>query len=247
MRSGKEIARKRDRDPYSWKSCAKICIYPYRFSRSSLFTLLTIFTLLTMHLRFSQDIESLLRRLSIEPLTLANILAETSERGFSLVIGLLVLPFLFPMPPGFAGIPGAGCVLLGVQMALGRRSPWLPRNVANFRFPQAFARQLLKNVGRVTRLLEKVTRPRLRRIASNPYIWRFNGICITWLAILLIAPIPLTNPFPTVGILLLVVAMLESDGLLMCVAYGLTAVITFACATVVYLLWQAPQLLHHWL
>lgn len=200
-----------------------------------------------MHLRFSQDIESLLRRLSIEPLTLASILAETSERGFSLVIGLLVLPFLFPVPPGLTGIPGAGCVLLGLQMAWGRRSPWLPKKVAHFQFPQAFARQLLQNVKRVTRLLEKVTRPRLRRIATNPYIWRFNGMCITWLAILLIAPIPFTNPFPTVGILLLVVAMLESDGLLMCVAYGLTIAITLACATIVYLLWQAPRLINHWL
>jgi hypothetical protein len=197
-----------------------------------------------MHLRFSQDIESLLRRLSIEPLTLSSILAETSERGFSLVIGLLVLPFLFPVPPGLTGIPGAGCILLAMQMALGRRSPWLPKQVAHFKFPQAFARKLLKNVGRVTRVLEKITRPRLRHIASNPYIWRFNGLCITWLAILLILPIPFTNPFPTVGILLLVVAMLESDGFLMCVAYGLTAVITMACATVVYMLLQAPNLLN---
>lgn len=196
-----------------------------------------------MHLRFSQDIEALLKRLSEEPLTLAAVLAETSERGFSLVIGLLVLPFLFPVPPGLTGVPGAGCVLLGMQMALGRRSPWLPKKVAQFRFPQAFAKQLLKNVRRVTKILEKLTRPRLTRVASNPYIWRFNGLCITWLAILLIAPIPLTNPFPTIGILLLVVAMLESDGLLMCLAYALTTLITIACGVIAYLLWQAPALI----
>ncbi len=195
-----------------------------------------------MHLRFSQDIESLLKRISEQPLTLAAILSETSERGFSLVIGLLVLPFLFPVPPGLTGIPGSGCILLGMQMALGRRSPWLPKKVARFQFPRAFAKQLLQNVKRVTRILEKITRPRLTRVAANPYIWRFNGLCITWLAILLIAPIPFTNPLPTTGILLLVVAMLESDGLLMCVAYGLTLVITIACATIAYLLWQAPNL-----
>lgn len=196
-----------------------------------------------MHLRFSQDIESLLKRISEQPLTLAAILSETSERGFSLVIGLLVLPFLFPMPPGLTGIPGAGCILLGMQMALGRRSPWLPKKVARFQFPQAFAKQLLQNVKRVTKILEKITRPRLTRVASNPHIWQFNGLCITWLAILLIAPIPFTNPFPTIGILLLVVAMLEADGLLMCVAYGLTLLITLACATIAYLLWQAPNFL----
>lgn len=196
-----------------------------------------------MHLRFSQDIEVLLRRLSEQPLTLATILSETSERGFGLVIGLLVLPFLFPVPPGLTGIPGAACVLLGMQMALGRRSPWLPRQVAEFRFPQTFAKQLLHNVQRVTKVLEKLTRPRLTRIARNPYIWRFNGLCITWLAILLIAPIPFTNPFPTIGILLLVVAMLESDGLLMCIAYGLTSFITVVCGVITYLLWQAPFLI----
>ncbi|HTL88327.1 MAG TPA: exopolysaccharide biosynthesis protein [Leptolyngbya sp.] len=200
-----------------------------------------------MHLRFSQDIETLLKRLSEEPLTIAAILAETSERGFSLVIGLLVIPFLFPVPPGLTGIPGAACVLLGIQMALGRRSPWLPKKVARFQFPIAFARELLKNVGRVTRILEKITRPRLSRIASNPHVWQFNGICITWLAILLIAPIPFTNPFPSIGILLLVVAMLESDGLLMCVAYAMTALITAICAVMVYLLWHAPDSINQWL
>jgi hypothetical protein len=200
-----------------------------------------------MHLRFSQDIESLIKRLSEEPLTIATILSETSERGFGLVIGLLVIPFLFPVPPGLTGIPGTACVLLGVQMALGRRKPWLPNKVARFKFPTSFAKQLLQNVRRVTRILEKITRPRMSRIASNPRIWQFNGLCITWLAILLIAPIPLTNPFPTIGILLLVVAMLESDGLLMCVAYVLTALITGICGVIVYLLWRSPELIQQWL
>jgi hypothetical protein len=35
--------------------------------------------------------------------------------------------------------------------------------------------------------------------------------------------------------------MLESDGLLMCVAYGMTLLITIACAAIAYLLWQAPN------
>ncbi|HCF27578.1 MAG TPA: exopolysaccharide biosynthesis protein, partial [Cyanobacteria bacterium UBA11049] len=77
-----------------------------------------------MHLRFSQDIKSLLQRLAEQPLSLGDILAETSERGFSLVIALLVLPFLFPIPPGLTGVPGTACLILSVQMALGRRSPW---------------------------------------------------------------------------------------------------------------------------
>lgn len=198
-----------------------------------------------MHLRFSQDIRSLLEKLANQPLSLADVLVETSERGFGLVIGLLVLPFLFPMPPGFTTVLGSGCLLLSAQMALGRRSPWLPRRIAKFQFPRHFILKLLKNLNRVTGLLEKISRPRWLSIAENSRIWQVNGLCISWLTLLLMSPIPFTNPIPTVGILLFVVAMLEADGLLMCVCYVLTALITLLFGVVGYLLWQAPGLLQN--
>lgn len=196
-----------------------------------------------MHLRFSQDIKSLLQRLAEQPLTLGDILAETSERGFSLVIALLVLPFLFPMPPGFTGPFGGACLLLSLQMVLGRRSPWLPKKIANYKFPRRFANILLQNLRRVTRIVEKIARPRLAKIAENSWTWRLNGLCISWLTLLLISPIPLTNPIPTVGILLLAVATIESDGLLMCISYVITVLITFLFGFIGYALWLAPSLL----
>lgn len=197
----------------------------------------------SIHLKFSQDIKSLLKKLAEQPLTLGDVLSETSERGFSLVIALLVLPFLFPMPPGLTGPFGGACLLLSVQMLVGRRSPWLPKKIANYKFPRPFAQVILQNLRRVTRVLEIITRPRLSKIAENPFIWRLNGFCISWLAILLISPIPLTNPFPTIGILLLAVAMIESDGLLICVGYVLTILISLLFGFIGYALWMAPSLL----
>jgi hypothetical protein len=196
-----------------------------------------------MHLRFSQEIKSLLQRLSDQNLSLGDILAETAERGFSVVIVLLALPFLFPMPPGLAGPFGAACLLISVQMIFGRRSPWLPKQIAKYRFPRPFAQLLLKNLQRLTRILEKITRPRLKRIAKNPLTWRINGLCISWLTILLMLPIPFTNPIPTVGIILLAVATIESDGLLIVFSYILTALITSLFAFIGYALWLGPSLL----
>ncbi|MBE9259448.1 exopolysaccharide biosynthesis protein [Dolichospermum sp. LEGE 00246] len=196
-----------------------------------------------MNLRFSQEIKSLLERLSEQPLTLGDILAETSERGFSLVITLLVLPFLFPMPPGVTSPLGGTCLLLSLQMVLGRRTPWLPKKIANYKFPNAFAKIILQNLRRVTRILEKIARPRLQKVANHAWIWRFNGLCISWLTILLISPIPFTNPIPTVGILLLAVATIESDGLLMCISYIATLLITILFGFIGYALWLAPNLL----
>ncbi|BAZ68291.1 MAG: exopolysaccharide biosynthesis protein [Pelatocladus maniniholoensis HA4357-MV3] len=196
-----------------------------------------------MHLKFSQDIKLLLQRLSEKPLSLGDILAETSERGFNLVIALLVLPFLFPMPPGLTGPFGGACLILSIQMVLGRRSPWLPRKIATYKFPRSFANILLQNLRRITRIIEKIARPRLSKIADNPYAWRFNGFCISWLAMLLISPIPLTNPIPTIGILLLAVATIESDGLLMCIGYIFTILTTLLFALIGYLFFIAPTLL----
>ncbi len=196
-----------------------------------------------VHLRFSQEIKSLLQRLTEQQLSLGEILAETCERGFSLVIALLVLPFLLPMPPGLTGPFGGACLLLSVQMVLGRHSPWLPRRIARYKFPRPFAQLLLKNLQRLTKILEKIARPRLKKIANNPLTWRINGFCISWLTILLILPIPFTNPIPTIGILLLAVATIEADGLLICISYVITALITLLFGFIGYALWLAPSLL----
>jgi hypothetical protein len=195
-----------------------------------------------MHLRFSQELKPLIERSATQSVTLGELLAETSEQSFGLVMALLALPFLLPMPPGISTISGSGCILLGLQMLAGWKAPWLPKRIAQMKLPQAFMEKLLKLVQSITKLLEKFVRPRMPWLANNPSIWRINGLCICWLAILLMLPIPLTNPIPTVGILLFVFAMLEADGLLMCVSYGMTFVITAAVFGVGYLLWRSPEL-----
>ena len=170
-----------------------------------------------MSLKFSQDIKLLLISLATRPIKLGEVLEETAERGFSLIIALLVLPFLLPMPPGLSGVMGIGCLVLGMQMALGRRHPF-------------------------TVWLEKIVRSRWQQVANNSYTWRVNGCCITWLSILLMLPIPLTNPLPAIAILLLAIANIEADGLLMCIGYLLTLFNTILFGFMGYALWQTSDL-----
>ena len=196
-----------------------------------------------MPLKFSQDIELLLAKLATKSITIAEIFQSTGDRGISLIISLLVLPFLFPMPPGLSGIMGIACFCLAVQMALGRKKPWLPKRIARFKFPRRLSQKLLKNIRRITIWLEKIVRPRWHTIATNYYTERINGFCIAWLSILLMSPIPFTNPPPAIAILLLSVANLEADGLLMGIGYLLTIANTVFFVFILYALWQAPQLL----
>jgi len=71
-----------------------------------------------------------------------------------------------------------------------------------------------------------------------------NGICLTWLAILLMSPYPpATNPIPAVGILLLAVGTIESDGLLMCLGYLATILNTVFFGFAFYLLYTGAAFL----
>ncbi|WP_036483363.1 exopolysaccharide biosynthesis protein [Myxosarcina sp. GI1] len=196
-----------------------------------------------MSLKFSREIELLLIKLAAKPITLGEMLEETAERGFSLIISLLALPFLFPMPPGLSSVMGTGCLVLGGQMALGSKSPWLPQRVAKFKFPRSLCQKLLQNVRRLTLRLEIILCPRWKRVATNIYVWKSNGFCIAWLSILLMLPIPFTNPLPASTILLLAIATLEADGLVMCIGYFFTIVNTVFFFFIGYAFWQAPNLL----
>jgi hypothetical protein len=196
-----------------------------------------------MHLRFSQELKPLLERLATQPLTLGEILTETHENSFAIVMGLLTIPFLLPMPPGFTTILGSGCMLLSLQMILGRRSPWLPKKVGQVKFPSGITAKLFQTLQWLTKLMERFVRPRMQWFTDQPIIWRINGLCLAWLTFLLMLPIPFTNPIPTTGILLLVIAILEADGVLMCFSYGLTLAISSAVFGIGYLLWKSPELI----
>ena len=58
------------------------------------------------------------------------------------------------------------------------------------------------------------------------------------------SPVPLTNPIPTVGILLLAIATLEADGLMMCIGYGFAGLTTTLFGLIGYLLWRSPELIN---
>ena len=193
--------------------------------------------------KFAQDLEQLLTRIQEEPLTLNDLLEETAEASFLLLIALLAAPFLIPVPPGFTTVPCLVSLLLSLQMVAGRRSPWLPDRLKRISFPQSIADPLLKLLERMSHILDNLTRPRLKVLLSHPLAWQLNGLFLTWLTLLLMSPLPFTNPLFSTNILVVTIAILEKDGLLLCVGYGLAIVTTLGLIGIGYLLWQAPQLL----
>jgi hypothetical protein len=194
-------------------------------------------------MRLSVTIQNLLKDYAGQPVTLGVLLGRTGAQGFGMISGLLALPMLIPLPLPFAGfstVLGAGIVVLGLQMACGCQHPRLPPAITRLTLSPALSQQILKNLNRVLRPLEHLTRSRLLQISRNRLLCRFLGLCLAWNAVLmgLPLPIPMTNLLPAYSILALVIGLLEEDGLFFLVGYGMTAATTTFFASLANLIWK---------
>jgi hypothetical protein len=164
---------------------------------------------------FSEELQQLANQFIKQPATLGGILAATQGRGFDLLLALICLPFLTPIPLIGLSTPfGLVVLLIGARLALGCQ-PWLPRRLLERELPRGFITKLLSAATRVVRWLEVLLRPRLRFMHEQVLFRRVSGalIMISGLLLLLPLPVPLTNSFPALTVVLLAAGAMERDGL----------------------------------
>jgi hypothetical protein len=167
-----------------------------------------------------------------ELLRLRDLLAGLGRRSFGMLLFIAVLPAFIPIPIGGA-ISGPLVVLIGAQLLIGMRRPWLPKFIGD-RGPHRhalarFHRTMSPWLGR----LEKLVRPRLSWLLDHRAAAVFTGLQLLLLGLLLALPIPLTN-YVLGGLLLMyALALLERDGALMVVAWiaGVIAIVIFGVAS----------------
>ena len=158
-----------------------------------------------------------------EVLRLRELLAGLGRRAFGMLLLIATLPAFIPIPIGGA-ISGPLVMLIGVQLLLGTRRPWLPRAIAE-RGPH---RHALARFGRKVSpwllRLEKLVRPRLPQLFRQRPAMMLTGLLLVLLGLLLSLPIPLTNYLFGGLLLLFALALLERDGGLLLVAWGAGAI-----------------------
>jgi hypothetical protein len=147
------------------------------------------------------------------------LLSGLGRRAFGMLLFVAALPAFIPIPIGGA-LSGPLIVLIAAQLLIGLRRPWLPGFIAR-RGPK---RQALARFERIVDpwlgRLEHLVRPRLTVILDHRAAAAFTGLLLLLLGVLLSLPIPLTNYLFGGIILLFALALLESDGALMLVAWG---------------------------
>lgn len=163
-------------------------------------------------------------------LQLGDVFAGLGRRSFGMLLFVSTLPAFIPIP-GFAGAAsGPLVVLIGLQLLVGRREPWLPRFIAKRGPHRSTMAHFRDRIAPWLTRLERVVRPRMAAVLDARLASAFTGLQLVALGTLLLLPIPMTNYLLAVVLLLFAFALLERDGRLMAVAWGTGAIVGTAVA-----------------
>jgi hypothetical protein len=175
--------------------------------------------------------------------TVGALVDKAEEAGFGFLIGVLTLiaiPFV-----GLSTPFGLAIALLGSQLLVGRRHPWLPARARRRALSMTMLDRVLGLLSRRTRWLARLSRPRWELLIQPRLIGA--GIVLLALGLALPLPIPGSNLVFLIPLFLYAIGVLERDGAWIAVGHACTAIdmallIVFG-ATVVAVL----ERIWHWL
>lgn len=173
--------------------------------------------------RLTDVLSGCVERAKAGPLRFGDVLEEIGEGSFGFVCLLISLPFLIPVSLGpISTAAGAAFLTLGWQMVRGRRSPWLPKRLADLKLSQRQLELMLGASRRVLGWCRKISRERRTHWVDGQRGMTLAGWLIILGGILIAVPLPglpLTNTIPALSVIFACVALLERDGLMLLFAF----------------------------
>ena len=170
----------------------------------------------------SEELESLLNQQQATAISLGDIVHQLRERGFGMLMMVLVLPNCvpIPVPPGVSTAFSLPLLFFTIQMLWGRAEPWIPQRLAEKEIRLSYLSAVLGRIAKHLRRMEKLVRPRLLAL-SSPFGERFIGFWWLVFAVSIAIPLPMTNFLPGIGILISALGLLNRDGYVMLAGIGI--------------------------
>ena len=162
-------------------------------------------------------------------LTANQLLESTDGRGIYFVFMILSLPFVaWVSLPGMSTILGAMIALLSIRLARGK-PPRLSSRLGDRKLSPKFKKIVLGAGLKFCRLLEKISRPRKTKWLAWRLARKIHALIILAMALLLMLPLPSppflgSNTLPSYAIILLSLAIMEEDGVMIWLAYGMSVI-----------------------
>ncbi len=150
--------------------------------------------------------------------SLRDVLSGLGRRAFGMLLFVSVLPAFIPIPIGGA-VSGPLVMLIGVQLCIGMRRPWLPGFLASRGTRRHALAKFHRKLSPWLARLEHLIRPRLPVLLDHRLASLLTGLLLLVLGLLLSLPIPLTNYLFGGLLLVFALSLLERDGAMMLVAW----------------------------
>lgn len=179
------------------------------------------------------SVRSVLAALAAGPaddvVTLRSVMDGLGGSLFGMLLFIATLPAFLPIPGVAGALSGPLVSVIGLQLLVCMRRPWLPRMVADRGPRRGTLARFEHRVGPWLKRLERLVRPRLPRMIDHPVATMVTGLLLVLLGILLALPIPFTNYVFGLLLLAYALALVERDGALMLLAWaaGLAAITVF--------------------
>lgn len=164
--------------------------------------------------RMSEEFAGLIAHAEKGDVKLREIVEVTHGRAFTLLLILLSVPFCTPVPiPGLSTAFGLVIALIGFRLSL-LQKPWLPAAILDRAPSDRWLLPVLHASKKLASAFEFLLRPRLLFISESRASHMACGMMISVSAVLLMLPLPVpfSNLFPAVTVILLAAGLLERDG-----------------------------------
>jgi hypothetical protein len=171
---------------------------------------------------------------------IAGLLDGLGERSFGAAMLLLALPNMVPLPPGASTVFGLPLILIATQMAIGRRTIWLPGFIRRRSIGMSsFARMVYLTRPHLRRA-ERLLHPRLEFMLSRVAARLTGCICVV-LAILIALPIPLANFLSGLSVAAFALGLLRRDGIAVLVGWIVACISLAATVLISGAMWLAVK------
>jgi hypothetical protein len=179
--------------------------------------------------------------------TLGDLIDRLDERAFGILFFLLALPCSIPLVTVLPQIFSLPMLALAGQMAMGRKSPWLPESFRKRAFPVAALKKVLDRSERYVGWFEALAQPRLRAVTGHGGS-RFIGALLIIPIASILFPMIGTNTVPGIGVCIVALGLIERDGFLVILGLliGVLWVIAFAVVVTFFGI-EAIQFAKDWL
>jgi len=161
-------------------------------------------------------LEDAIAQLDGETITLGTLIDVLAERAFGMVLLVLALPCAIPFLYGVPQIMSLPMVFVAAQLGIGRHTLWLPEKLRQRTLKKESLSDILDRARPWLKRFEKISRPRLIFLTQRP-MEQLIGLLFLLFALTIMIPLPLTNTFPGIAIVIASIGFIERDGILVAI------------------------------